>query len=244
MTNLLLHIANNNINPHSGIAILIDPDKMPAEDTMRARIERWEKAGAALFLVGGSVLHSTQFHEAVRILKQYSKIPVVLFPGSALQIDSRADGILLLSLISGRNAELLIGQHVLAAPMLAASSLDILPTGYMLIDGGAATSVSYITQTHPIPHHKPELAAITALAGEQLGLKCVYLDAGSGAKNSVSPEMVKAVRKAIQIPIVVGGGIRSSTQIQELRNAGADLIVLGTALEENPDGIELLDKKF
>lgn len=234
---LIDYIANRTIDRHSGVAVLIDPDKITHEEMMRKRMKKWEEFGVSLFLVGGSVLHATNFHEAVKMVKRLSHIPVILFPGSAMQIDANADGILLLSLISGRNPELLIGQHVLAAPALAASKLEIIPTGYMLIDGGRSTSASYITQTYPIPHDKPALAAITALAGEQLGLKCIYLDAGSGASNPVTPEMVHAVRKAVQIPIIVGGGLRSKEHIRSLQNAGADLIVVGTLLEENPEHI-------
>ena len=238
--NLIDYIANHAIHRHAGVAILIDPDKITREEIMKQRIEKWEDFGVSLFLVGGSVLHATNFHEAVKTVKRLSRVPVILFPGSAMQIDANADGILLLSLISGRNPELLIGQHVLAAPALAASKLEIIPTGYMLIDGGRSTSASYITQTHPIPHDKPALAAITALAGEQLGLKCIYLDAGSGASNPVTPEMVRAVREAVQIPIIVGGGLRSKEHIRSLRDAGADLIVVGTFLEENPEHISLI----
>ncbi|MFM7309747.1 MAG: geranylgeranylglyceryl/heptaprenylglyceryl phosphate synthase [Flavobacteriales bacterium] len=241
---LLDYITNHSNARHAGMAILIDPDKIAQEHVMKERIERWEAFGVSLFLVGGSVLHSTNFHDAVKMVKRLSRLPVVLFPGNAMQIDSNADGILLLSLISGRNPDLLIGQHVLAAPALAASKLEIIPTGYMLIDGGRSTSASYISQTHPIPHDKPALAAITALAGEQLGLKCIYLDAGSGAEKSVTPEMVRAVREAVQIPVMVGGGLRSKQHIQALQDAGADLVVVGTFLEENPENISQLQDAF
>jgi len=150
-----------------------------------------------------------------------------------LHISSLADGILFLSLISGRNAEFLIGQQVVAAPVLKASGLEIMPTGYMLIDGGRPTTVSYMSNTNPIPHNKPAIAACTAMAGEMLGLKVMYLDAGSGAENSVSPAMVSAVRQVVDTPIIVGGGIDSSEKVKELLEAGADIVVVGNGIEKD-----------
>ena len=156
-----------------------------------------------------------------------------MFPRNPLQISTKAVGILFLSLFSERNAELLIGNHVLAAPILKQSKLTIISTGYMLIESGTQTTVSYISNTTPIPANKPAIAACTALAGEQLGLKTIYLEAGSGAQNSVSKEIIKAVKKQINIPLIVGGGIRSIEQIETAFLAGADVVVIGTAIEND-----------
>jgi len=185
--------------------------------------------------VGGSLLTETNFHACVKKIKSESKVPVILFPGSPSQINEDADAILFLSLISGRNAELLIGQHVIAAPFLRKTKLEIIPTGYMLVDCGRATTASYISQTFPLPYNKPEIAAATAMAGEMLGLKCMYLDGGSGAEKPVSLKMIHAVREAVNVPIIVGGGIRNEEQAKDLYNAGADLLVVGTAFEEEPE---------
>ena len=185
------------------------------------------------YLVGGSLLLKNNLDEIIAIIKKNSKKKVYLFPGNPSQISTKADGILLLSLISGRNAELLIGNHVLAAPILKQSKLTIISTGYMLIESGTQTTVSYISNTTPIPANKPAIATCTALAGEQLGLKTIYLEAGSGAQNSVSKEIIKAVKKQINIPLIVGGGIRSIEQIETAFLAGADVVVIGTAIEND-----------
>jgi putative glycerol-1-phosphate prenyltransferase len=145
-----------------------------------------------------------------------------------------ADAILFLSLISGRNPDFLIGQHVISAPILKKSSLEILPTGYILVDSGKQTTVSYMSNTTPIPHDKPEIAACTAMAGEMLGLKLMYLDAGSGAQRAISPKMISIVRKSVDVPLIVGGGIRSANEAYEAMLAGADTIVIGNGIEKNP----------
>lgn len=155
-----------------------------------------------------------------------------------MQVSTAADGILLLSLISGRNAELLIGRHVIAAPALRRSGLEILPTGYMLIDGGAPTSVSYMSNTMPIPANKPDIAQCTAMAGEMLGLQVLYMDAGSGAQNPVSAAMIEAVRKSVQLPLIVGGGLRHPESVLNAMSAGADIVVVGTAIEQEPGLLE------
>jgi putative glycerol-1-phosphate prenyltransferase len=178
---------------------------------------------------------SDHFRQCVSWAKQHIEKPIVIFPGSPEQISEEADAILLLSLISGRNPELLIGNHVQAAPRLAKSQLEIISTGYMLIDCGKSTTASYISQTFPIPYNKPEIAAVTAMAGEMIGMKCMYLDGGSGAEQPVSTAMIKAVREAVETPIIVGGGIRHEDQVREAFLAGADLVVVGTAIEENPE---------
>lgn len=216
------------------LAVLVDPDKgSPQSWAHLAALA--DANGVDFFLVGGSLLVHQRLEDCVSTLKKHSNIPVILFPGSPSQVTTLADGILLLSLISGRNADLLIGQHVQAAASLKNSGLQILPTGYVLIDGGAPTTVSYISNTLPIPANKPEIAAVTALAGEQLGLKLIYLEAGSGAENPVPQEMIKAVSKQIDVPLIVGGGIRNGEAAYQACKAGADIIVIGTAFEEQPE---------
>ena len=170
----------------------------------------------------------------ITVIKANCTIPVILFPGSTLQINEKADALFFLSLISGRNAELLIGQHVTVAPYLKNSSLQILPTGYMLIDGGAPTTVSYISNTLPIPANKPDIAICTALAGQMLGLQLIYMDAGSGAKNPISEKMIHAVSSQISIPLIVGGGITTPEKAAANCLAGADIIVVGNAIEKDP----------
>lgn len=173
--------------------------------------------------------------ELIAVIRSHTNTPIILFPGNPLHIEPSADAILFLSLISGRNPEFLIGQHVIAAPLLKKSGLEILPTGYMLVDSGAQTTVSYISGTMPLPHDKPSVAACTAMAGEMLGLQLMYLDAGSGARRPVSPEMIAAVRSVIEIPIIVGGGINSGEKAYQALKAGADMIVVGNGIEQDPD---------
>lgn len=216
------------------LAILIDPDKAAPEHLQNvlknANIEKVD-----LLLIGGSVLTHGNIHDTIKTVKSLCDIPCIIFPGSPDQISSEADAILLLSLISGRNPELLIGKHVESALRLKQSNLEILPTGYILIDGGAPTTVSYISGTTPIPANKPGLAAMTALAGEQLGFGIIYMDAGSGAKNPIPPQMISSVREHTNQPIIVGGGIRTTEGIRAAWNAGADVVVIGNRLEEDPD---------
>lgn len=219
------------------IAVLIDPDKTDSKKLQKIA-DAANKANIDFFLVGGSLLLKNNLEETIISIKKQSKKKVFLFPGNPAQISNKADGILLLSLISGRNADLLIGNHVQAAPLLKQSKLQIISTGYMLIESGTATTVSYISNTTPIPANKPEIAACTALAGEQLGLQCIYLEAGSGAKYAVAKETIKAVKKMIKVPLIVGGGIRSKAQIEAAFTAGADIVVIGTAIENDVQFLE------
>ena len=175
---------------------------------------------------------SADTSEVVAQIKKKTTLPIVLFPGNASQVVGNADALLLLSLISGRNAEFLIGQHVNAAVQIAKTNLEVIPTGYILIDGGVATSVQYMSATQPIPANKVDIATATALAGELLGLKMVYLEAGSGARNPVSSEIISSVRDTLHIPIIVGGGLRSVAEVERVWNAGADIAVVGTAIEK------------
>ncbi|HQV76843.1 MAG TPA: geranylgeranylglyceryl/heptaprenylglyceryl phosphate synthase [Chitinophagales bacterium] len=220
------------------IAVLIDPDKMDAKKLLKI-IAAANHISIDFFLIGGSLILKNNLETCIQLLKKNTSKKVYLFPGNPSQISSKADGILLLSLISGRNAELLIGNHVQAAPILKQSKLHIIPTGYILIESGMPTTVSYISNTTPIPANKPEIAACTALAGEQLGLQCIYLEAGSGAQNVVPISTIKSVRKQIKTPLIVGGGIQSAQQIEQAFAAGADVVVIGTAIEND---INFLDE--
>lgn len=212
------------------LAVLIDPDHI---QNIEESVRRCNESGVDLIFLGGSLVSSGTIGESIAKIKGLTEIPVLLFPGDELQIDHRADALLLLSLISGRNAELLIGKHVVAAPYIRKSGLETIATGYMLIDGGRITTASYISGTIPIPADKPEIAMCTALAGEMLGLKLIYMDAGSGAKNAVSIPMIQSVRNAVKIPIIVGGGIRSTSEAVDAWRAGADIVVVGNAIEED-----------
>ncbi len=215
------------------LAVLIDPD-LSKLSKLNEVILTAVAAGVDMFLVGGSLVLNDSLDRTIKSIKEVSELPVVLFPGSPLQMSPKADAILFLSLISGRNPDLLIGSHVLAAPYLKLSGLEVISTGYMLIDGGVPTSVSYISNTQPIPASKADIAVSTALAGQYLGLKSIYLDAGSGALQHVPVEMIAAVSAHIHVPIWVGGGIRNAKQAAALATAGADIIVVGNAFEKDP----------
>lgn len=213
-------------------AVLLDPDSLE-QDEYKKIIQRSVECKVDYFFVGGSLITSNAFGSLIRLIKEYSNIPVILFPGNNLHIDASADAILFLSLISGRNADLLIGQHVISAPILKRTPLEVLPTGYMLVDGGRATTVSYISNTNPLPADKPSIAACTAMAGEMLGLKLMYLDSGSGALNPVSPKMIGAVSRSVEAPLIVGGGINTVEKALDALIAGADTIVIGNGIEKN-----------
>ena len=219
---------------HGGkqLALLIDPDKTKGARLEKLLLEANESKVDFIFF-GGSLLTKTDFEQCLQIVKSNTHLPVIIFPGNEMQVSPTADAILFLSLISGRNADLLIGKHVAAAPFVQASNLEVISTGYILVESGSITTALYMSNSIPVPANKPEIAVCTALAGQYLGMKLIYLDAGSGAKNSVSPEMVSAVKKRIDIPLVVGGGIRTAGKAKELCAAGADVIVVGTGSEKN-----------
>lgn len=215
------------------LAVLIDPDKVTPESLIFV-IDVAAKAKVDYFFVGGSLLLNDTLGECIDVIKSCCEIPVIIFPGSPAQVDAKADAILLLSLISGRNPDLLIGQQVTAAPVLRNSGLEIISTGYVLVDGGAGTTVSYISNTLPVPHHKDDIAMCTAMAGEMLGMKCIYLDAGSGAMQSISESMIQLVREHIEVPLIAGGGIRTAATAADICKAGADIVVVGNAIEKDP----------
>ncbi|WP_373282200.1 geranylgeranylglyceryl/heptaprenylglyceryl phosphate synthase [Belliella aquatica] len=216
------------------LAWLIDPDKIVEDLSFLQQVKEMSQLNLDFIFIGGSLIEKNDIDRIIKLIKEVdSELPILLFPGSVVQFSNHADGILFLSLISGRNPDLLIGQHVTIAPLLAKSNLEVLPTGYMLIDGGVATSVNYISQTIPLPNNKPELAVATALAGSFLGLRYFYLDAGSGAKKPVSSAIIQNVKKAVSAPIIVGGGLDSLEKVKIAYQAGADLVVIGNGAEKN-----------
>lgn len=219
------------INNKKKIAVLIDPDKLNYTSVFEI-IELSEKANVDFLFIGGSII-SKPIDNFILQIKNRTKIPLVLFPGSLLQLSTNLDAILLLSLISGRNPDLLIGNHVLAAHHIKNSGIEVLSTGYILINGGETTSVEYISNTIPIPYKKSDIAVSTAIAGELLGNKLIYLEAGSGAKQTVSADMIKKVKANINIPLIVGGGIKTKEQAINICKAGADVIVVGNIFEKN-----------
>lgn len=231
------YLQNLRSNGEKRLAVLIDPDKAGAEYLHRV-IDVVNRCGIELIFFGGSLLTRYELDEHIQTIKSITKAKVILFPGSSLQVSSEADALLFLSLISGRNPELLIGQHVLAAPMIRQYKLEALSTGYMLVDGGKPTTASYISGTLPLPADKPDIACVTAMAGELLGLQHLYLDAGSGAMNPVSTEMITAVRNVTSTPLIVGGGMRTVEQAVAAATAGADIVVVGNAAEKNPELLE------
>ena len=225
-----------NTSDRKKIALLIDPDKL--NENFSNFIKDAIKFGIDYFFVGGSLVHTSVEDVVLKIKKLTKDIPVILFPGDSSQFTNKADGILYLSLISGRNPEYLIGQHIKNSVAIKQSEIEIIPTGYILIDGGKKTSVQKISKTVPIAANDINLAVSTAVAGELLGMQTIYLEAGSGAINSVSPKLISSVKNNINATLIVGGGIITTKQITEILNAGADIIVVGNSLEENPELLE------
>jgi phosphoglycerol geranylgeranyltransferase len=218
-------------------AVLIDPDKV-TPSSLSSLVKSANDSKVDYLFVGGSLVVSDHLDECIEQIKKESTIPVILFPGSPSQLSKHADALLYLSLISGRNPELLIGQHVISAPFVKKSGLEIISTGYLVIDGGAPTTVSYISGAPPIPADKAEIALCTAMAGEMLGQKLIYMDAGSGAKKPITEEMIALVAKNIEVPLVIGGGIRDAEKAYINCKAGADVIVVGNAIEKEPSLLE------
>lgn len=214
------------------VAQLIDPDRA-GDGSLEITARHAAEAKVDFFLAGGSLTH-VPVGQLIRSLKQLSGIPVILFPGNLVQLTAEADAVFMLSLISGRNPELLIGNHVIAAPFLKQMRDSVLPVGYILIDCGGSTSVEYMSQTSPVPYGKHDIAVATALAGEMLGMKAIYLEGGSGASRPVDPAMISSVRAEITIPLITGGGLDSAARIDEAFAAGADMIVVGNGCEQNP----------
>ena len=214
------------------LAVLIDPDKS-SDEYIQSICKNAKLAQVSFFLVGGSLLTDGNMDDTISQLKQKTDIPIIIFPGSSSQISKHADGILFLSLLSSRNPEMLIGQQVVAAPFLKKTNLEIISTAYLLIDSGEQTTASYISNSQPIPANKAEIAACTALAGEYMGMQVLYLDGGSGAKNPVSAEMISKVKEYTKNPLLIGGGINTLKKAKTAWNAGADVIVVGNAFEQD-----------
>lgn len=217
-------------------AILLDPDKVGQRD-IDLLCETAVNAEVDYIFIGGSLLTNNSLAACIRRVKYACSIPVILFPGSTYQIDEQADALLFLSLISGRNPELLIGKHVISAPLIREKKIEAISTGYMLVESGRTTTALYVSNTFPIPSGKPDIAACTAMAGEMLGMKLIFLDAGSGAEIPVGAKMIEAVRESISVPLIVGGGIRNPEKAIENCKAGADLIVVGNSIENDPSVI-------
>lgn len=236
-TRLYQQLLDRKSKGHKSFAMLIDPDKVNA-----SKIDQLTQLASAAsvdyLFVGGSLVISNHLDEVVKRVKVNCDIPVILFPGSPSQISVHADGLLYLSLISGRNPELLIGQHVISAAAVKQSGLEIISTGYMVVDGGAPTTVSYISNAAPIPADKNEIAMCTAMAGEMLGMKVIYMDAGSGARRAISEAMIEKVSQSIEAPLIVGGGITHPEKAYLNCKAGADVIVIGNAIEKDPSLIK------
>jgi len=229
--------------------ILLDPDKMNS-DKLEAFIKKCNDADVDAFLIGGSLMLNGDFDSFIKKVKQLTKLPVIIFPGAVDQISSYADAILYLSVVSGRNPEHLIGKHVLAAPLMRRANLEPISTAYILVESGTSTTAQYMSGSSPIPRNKPEIAAATALASEYLGMRFIYLEAGSGAQQTVPNEMVKAVSSVCSVPIIVGGGIKSPKTAREKIDNGANIIVTGNFFEnENnwnllKEFAEAVHKKF
>jgi putative glycerol-1-phosphate prenyltransferase len=214
--------------------VLLDPDKLP-KNKIKDLVKKSEKAGADGFLIGSSLLLSTKFEDMVKETKKNTKLPVIIFPGNANQVSKYADAILFLSLVSGRNPHLLIGEQVKSAPMIKEYNLEAIPTGYIIVESGRPTSVQFMSDTQPIPSDKPDIVKAHALAAQYLGMKFVFLEAGSGAKNPVPDLIVKQVGKYIDIPIIVGGGIKTPQQAENKVKNGASVVIIGNVLEKGYD---------
>jgi len=227
-------IKNKSNQKNKNIFVLIDPDKFFKSDYNKI-VNISNKSDVSLFLIGGSIITTELFEKTILYIKENSKIPVCIFPGSVLQISKNADAMLFLSLISGRNPEFLIGNHVQVSPILKNYNIEIIPTGYILVDGGNKTAVQYMSNTSPVPSDKPEIAAATALAGEYLGMDCIFMDAGSGAQKPISANYISVVKSYISLPVIVGGGIKTQQQVDDAIKGGADAVVIGNAIEKNPE---------
>lgn len=224
------------------LVVLVDPDKLSVAE-VRNLAAIAEEGGVSLFLVGGSIVANPPV-KIVDAIKSVSDKPVILFPGNPNQLVPNADAILFLSLISGRNPDFLIGHHVTSAPIIRKYGLEVIPTSYLLIDGGKTTSVEYVSNTKPIPQDKIDIVVATAMAGEMLGHQITYLEAGSGALFPVSKEIIRRVRQKTKVPLIVGGGLRNKQEVKTALDAGADIIVVGNILEKKPEVLREIASLF
>ncbi len=225
----------------NGVAVLIDPDKMNSHQKLLSLIEKCEEALIDYFFIGGSTVKKTDFENVMNFIKSNTSIPVVIFPGSNNQISEQADAMLYLSLLSGRNPDYLIGLHVQSVEEIHQKNIEVIPTAYLLIDGGTNSSVAYVSQTTPIPRTQVSIARKTSMAGKFQGKKVIYLDAGSGARFSVPPVMIEEVSK-LELPLIIGGGIKSINQINQIHKSGAHIVVIGNHIENDLSFLEEIKK--
>ena len=229
---IIEQIRNSKKSNKKIISVLIDPDKT-TEDKLTSTVKLCNTNKIDLIFFGGSLINSSMSEHYLQLIKKNSKIPVILFPGTNTKISNIADGFLLLSLISGRNPNFLIGKHVEQAFKLKKSSLEVISTGYILVGNEKNTAVSYISNTNPIPFEQHDIGAATAIAGELLGFQLIYLEAGSGSNYCVNANMILNVSKNIDCPLIVGGGLNTIEKIEMAFENGADIVVIGNAIEEN-----------
>ena len=230
--NIYQSILNNTNNGVKMFGVLIDPDKQNVRELLET-VKLCNNSDVDFFFVGGSIITHGDMQKTTRLIKENSTKPIIIFPGNPDQISKYADAILFLSLISGRNPEFLIGHQITAAPLIKKSDIEVIPTGYLLVDCGTTTTAIYVSDTNPIPHDNAEIAANTALAGEYLGLNLTYIDGGSGAKKCISKDMISKTKTAKNGPLIIGGGIRTSEAAKEIYKAGADIIIVGNGAEQN-----------
>ncbi|MGC1630904.1 MAG: geranylgeranylglyceryl/heptaprenylglyceryl phosphate synthase [Gelidibacter sp.] len=241
-TDLYQDISNSISRREKLLAVLIDPDKMELEHLTSFMIKLNQSKATHVF-VGGSTDEDQKTDVLIKNLKRLTSLPILIFPGDVSQVSSHADGLLFLSLVSGRNPEYLIGKQVEAVSVLRTMQLEIIPTGYLLIENGKETAVERVTQTQPLKRENIQEIVDTAKASELLGMKCVYLEAGSGAMTPVNSEIIQAVKNELQIPLIVGGGIRTQKQLDDAYASGADVVVVGTAFEEDEAFFEEIKKE-
>ena len=227
-------------NTRNGIAILIDPDKFKSEKDLLIYLDKVSIAEPDFVFVGGRTVSKSDFQNCVRHTKEKTDVPVVIFPGASHQLSEHADAILFLSLISGRNPDYLIGKHVASVPWFEKHKIEAISTAYILVDGNVETSIQRVTKTKPISRSDETLICNTAKASEILGFKCVYLEAGSGAEIPISQKIIEKVKSNVNLPLIVGGGIKTKQQIDEAHRSGADIVVIGNALEASPELINTL----
>jgi len=242
MSTIYQHIVNARINRERLLAVLIDPDKVVLDELI-AFVRKINLSIATHVFVGGSAVKDGATELVVKLIKKYTTLPVILFPGDERQISEEADGMLFLSLLSGRNTEYLIEQHIRAVPKLINTNLEIIPTSYLLIDGDKETSTQKVSDTLPLNKNDREFIVHTALAGQFLGHQLTYLEAGSGAKTPIYSETIKKVYNMTTIPLIVGGGISNIEQIETAYNSGATMVVIGTAFEKDADFFKELKKE-
>ena len=242
MSNIYQNIVNNSKKNKKLLAVLIDPDKMPVS-AVKGFISKVNQSIATHIFVGGSEVDEGMTEILVTEIKKHTGLPVILFPGDVIQFTDKADGILFLSLISGRNPDYLIGKHVEAVSKLKTATIDVIPTGYLLIENGKETAVQRVSQTKPLKRDNIEMIINTAKAGELLGMKLIYLEAGSGAIHPISAEIISEVKRYLTVPVIVGGGIRSTNQLNRAYSAGADMVVIGTAFETDGTLFKELQKE-